>query len=253
MEQQLKGRKDFNPDLEEVVNTLDTLLEEQSSFLKNLTADLAKINPETAESLEGLGSTEIQALLETMTSSPQGQEGRVNGLLAKKMAMSRLSRLREVEELIGILRNEFNRMTADVDQIQSKDVRKLLQENANSTPDDNNNVNNKHKNYVCAAPNPKLLRGTNGGVTENEMVVSLQTVERILQAAHVDQHTTIVTLSPTDVAFHILAKAVYGAEGKLRYTALHYPLQGQHALHHTTPHQNTTTSTQFSLPPAILL
>ena len=220
MEQQLKGRKDFNPDLEEVVNTLDTLLDEQSSILRNLIADLAKINPETAESLkEGLGSTEIQALLETMTSSTQGQEGRVNGLLAKKMAMSRLSRLREVEELVGILRNEFNRMTADVDQIQSKDARKLLQQKGT---DDNNNVNNKNKNYVCAAPNPKLPRGTNGGVAENELVVSLQTVERILQAAHVDRHTTIVTLSPTDVAFHILAKAVYGAEGNSHYTTLRY-------------------------------
>ena len=225
MEEGLKRRKDFNPAVEDVVKTLDGLVAEKKTILKNLSTELSKISADRQIPLDSIpiggGSNtdgsgmewlqELEGWIENLFA--QQQQGAsvpvsANELIAKRMAISRLARLKEIEDMISILSDEFNRLTADVDKTQSKNVRRMLsQQNGRM----GKILSDHMEHYICSPPAKKLDRTTT--VCENELVVSLQTAENILRAANVDLHTTIVTLNPSDIAFHILAKTVFGAEG----------------------------------------
>ncbi len=157
----LKNKGKFNDDVDTLVRMLDELLEEKKAILKSLQDESSANCSVRAE-----------------------PKNRIKELIGGRMRNMRENRLKEVEELVEAIKDELNKLTSQVDAIPPK-AASFLKSNGRRMQEENsglgaNVLQTKKRGAVAPVKQPRSKE------SENELVISLQAVQRILTCAGVD-------------------------------------------------------------------
>lgn len=250
-------------DTDSLVGMLDELLAEKKEIAKSLalrSSQDGNISGEPSSSSSSSSSGSSFSSSHLVSAMEDERNSTIRELLQSRLNDSRARRLKEIEDMIEVVKDELNRLTASVDLIPPKkefvritkssneisstttkkrraqDLVDTTQDSSSSSSSDidpsmltsssssssgkenGNGAAMKYRKRVVPGVMP--MKKTRSKETENEIVVATQIAARVMQAAGVDQRAVVVSLCPTDIGFHLVAKVLYGAEGTFHNRAL---------------------------------